>query len=380
MQPLIGLMLLSLLMVLWLTPHKVVWAQDLGGFNLPNLRLTAEAAVLIEGSTGQVLWAKNAYQRRPPASTTKILTTLVALERGNQEDPVIMGASVQQAGGRTLGLRPGQVYPLGELIEAALIYSANDACVAIGEHFGEEGILFLQWMNQKALTLGAYHTTYYNFNGMPHKNHRSCAFDLGIMARYALNHPEFARVVKSQFATITPHAATDNKPGYTYSIKNTNALLWSYPGADGVKTGTTQAAGACLVASATREKRQLVAVVLKSGNRFGEAARLLDFGFNHFTLVGQALPGEVVGLVPVACGEVASIEVVVEENMGITVPVSQMEQIETRIVLDKPITAPVPAGTRVGEIVLMHQGRVLQRSPLLSGQAVAPAEPLWKIW
>ena len=232
--------------LIFLTETAVVAAEiDAGG--VPSgPRITAEAFVLIEGSSGQVLFQKNADQPRPPASTTKIVTALIALERGELDDPVRIGPRVVRTGGSTLGLKQGQVYPLGELLEGALVRSGNDACVAIGEYIGENEPCFIQLMNQKVLALGARNSFFCNTNGLPADGHYSSAYDLAIIARYALRNLEFARIVRSQFETISlaaPEGSDENTKQKGFTVKNTNALLWSFPGADGVKTGTTRAAG-----------------------------------------------------------------------------------------------------------------------------------------
>jgi D-alanyl-D-alanine carboxypeptidase (penicillin-binding protein 5/6) len=346
----------------------------------PAPRLTAEAAVLIEGSSGQVIFEKNAYQARPPASTTKIMATLIALERANLNDLVTIGPRAPRAGGSTIGLRSGQVYPLGELLEGALIPSGNDACVAIGEYIGENESHFVQLMNQKAISLGARNTYFRNTNGMPVKGHYSTAYDLALIARYALRNSEFARIVSSQYATVSPVEDSSSVQKGGLSIKNTNALLWSYPGADGVKTGTTQAAGKCLVASATRDGRQLIAVVLKSHDRFGDSARLLDYGFQNFVRVGVINPGEIVAIVPIEKGNPSTVEAVAQAQLELTVPNQQAGQIETVINVDEHLRAPLQAGTKVGEVILTCEGKELQKVPLITSQTVMKNAPWWELW
>jgi D-alanyl-D-alanine carboxypeptidase (penicillin-binding protein 5/6) len=282
-----------------------------------------------------------------------------------------------------LGLKEGQVYPLGELIEGALVRSGNDTCVAIGEYIGDNEDRFLQMMNQKAITLGARNSSFRNTNGMPANGHYSSAYDLAVISRYALQNPEFARIVRSQFetislATVEGGTRTDQEKGFL--IKNTNALLWSFPGADGVKTGTTNAAGACLVASATRDGRQLIAVVLKSRDRFGDAARLLDFGFRNFSEVGVFLPGEILSVLPLKNGDPRTVEVMIKERLGFMLPNGQVSQVETRIELREDIPTPLPADSKVGEVLITNREVILQRAPLFSVQSVDKLAPWWKFW
>jgi D-alanyl-D-alanine carboxypeptidase (penicillin-binding protein 5/6) len=238
-------------------------------------------------------------------------------------------------------------------------------------------------MNQKALALGARNTFFCNTNGMPDPGHYSTCYDLALIARYALRNPEFARIVKTQYETISlapTEGTAENAETAGFMVKNTNALLWSFPGADGVKTGTTNAAGACLVASATREDRQLIAVVLKSRNRFGDAAKLLEFGFNNFTEIKVAEPGEQLTVFPFLNGDPATMAVYSSERLGVTVPKHLAAQVQVHHILHEDIAAPLPAGTEVGEVLITNQGQVLQRAPHYNFPAVAKPKPWWKFW
>lgn len=331
------------------------------GFPSPasgGINVTADSAVLMEASSGQVLYAKDAYRPRPPASTTKIITALVALENSFSGEPVLVGPRPPRTGGSTLGIRCGRVYPLEDLIKAALICSANDASLAIGEHVGGNEDTFLYMMNKKAASLGARGCSFRNTNGLPAAGHLASAYDLAQITRYALRHPQFADIVKTSSTTIFSGART---------IYNTNRLLNSFSGADGVKTGTTNAAGQCLVASATREGRQLIAVVLHSNNRFADAAKLLEYGFSEWEEEISFPAGKVMAVLPVKKGKPATVEAVLTERLGVSVPRSD-DQVVCEIILYRNILEPLPAGARVGEAVLKWKDRELQRVPLVTKQ------------
>lgn len=241
-----------------------------------KLVLNAAAAILMDAGSGEVLWEKNAYKQRAPASTTKMITGILGLELGSPNEIVTVSDRAAAVGESTIHLDPGERLTLYELITGALVKSGNDACVAIAEHISGTEEQFIRLMNQKALLLGAENTHFVNTNGLPHQDHYSCAYDLALIAVYALQNPVFASVTRQKETAI--HF---QEPDVMMELRNTNKLLWSYPYADGVKTGTTTAAGKCLVASATKEGRQLVAVVLAAPDRFGDAQKLLEWGFKN---------------------------------------------------------------------------------------------------
>lgn len=237
-------------------------------------RVTADSALLIEVEDGRILWEKQSHQPRPPASTTKVLTALMALEMGDGEEEVVISQRAGNTGESSINLFPGEKTKLGVLITGALVRSGNDACVAISEHIAGSEEMYTLWMTAKARLLGAKNSQFFNTHGLPNKQHLSSAYDLAAIARYAVRNPEFSQIVKQKTAHL------DNREGWPKTIRNTNRLLWSYPFADGVKTGTTNAAGKCLVASATKGNRRLIAVVLHSDDRVGDCLRMFEYGFS----------------------------------------------------------------------------------------------------
>ncbi|MGI6589006.1 MAG: D-alanyl-D-alanine carboxypeptidase family protein [Peptococcia bacterium] len=240
-------------------------------FALPSI--SAPSAVAIDAETGRILYQKNAFQLRAPASTTKILTAIIAIESGHLEDVVTVSKNAASVGEASLHLKACDKLLLRELVFGALIKSGNDACVAIAEYLSPSEEEFVGLMNLKAQLLGAYDTTFYNTNGLPHPYHLTTAYDLALIARYALQNPLFSKIVATKNYTMkwtNPQKAT--------FIKNTNRLLWSFPEVTGVKTGTTIQAGKCLVASAKYGQQQIVAVVLNSDDRYGDAQKLLEYG------------------------------------------------------------------------------------------------------
>jgi D-alanyl-D-alanine carboxypeptidase (penicillin-binding protein 5/6) len=241
--------------------------------------ISAAAAILVNGN-GEVLFARNPDEPRPPASVTKILTALVVLERGRLADPVTVSANAAKVGGHQLGLRRGQRISLQDLLAAVLIMSANDAAVAVAEHVGGSVEGFARLMNATARRIGMTHSRFANPHGLHEPDHYTTALDLARLTRVALEDPAFARLVRSREAAITIW-----KPGrrgpvpQARVIRNHNRLLGRVEGADGVKTGYTDAAGRCLVASASRGSERMIAVLLNDPHRWSDAAMLLEFGF-----------------------------------------------------------------------------------------------------
>ena len=236
--------------------------------------LTAEAAILVDYQSGEIIYCKNAYESRPPASLTKVMTAILAIE--HQPD-LSYTATISPKAAATeesrINLQAGEQITLENLLYGALLKSGNDACVAIAENVAPDEDDFVWRMNLKAQILGCVGTTFQNTNGLPDDHHQSCAYDLAVIARYALQNDTFSEIVQTPYATI--HWVGKRQA----QIKNTNRLLQFYPGAIGVKTGTTNAAGQCLIAAAERDEHCLIAVVLKSQNRFLDATNLLDYGF-----------------------------------------------------------------------------------------------------
>lgn len=262
-------------------------ATSVYGANGPS-GVSAAAAVLMDVTTGDVLFGKQADTRRPPASTTKIMTAILGLELGRPDEVVTISQKAAAVGEATLHLDPGEKITLYELITGALVRSGNDACVAIAEHIAGSEEQFVKLMNKKALALGAQNTNFENTNGLPRKEHYSTAKDLALMARHGLQIPQFASITRQKETEI--HFL---EPDVFMDLRNTNKLLWNYPYANGVKTGTTTAAGKCLVASATKEGRQLLAVVLNAPDRFGDAQKLLEWGFEETETVRLVDAGQI---------------------------------------------------------------------------------------
>lgn len=238
--------------------------------------IQAKSAVVINAKTGQIIYSKNSEESRPPASTTKIMTAILAIECAELDKIVTISDNAAATGEASIHLYRGERLTLKNLVYGALLKSGNDACVAIAENVAPSEEEFIGLMNLKALTIGAYNTEFHNTNGLPKEGHMTTAYDLAIMARYALKNEMFSDIVN----TKEYYLCWEDSSRKMY-LKNTNKLLWTYSFATGVKTGTTDKAGRCLVASARQNQTEIIAVVLHSPDRYGEARKLLEYGFGN---------------------------------------------------------------------------------------------------
>jgi D-alanyl-D-alanine carboxypeptidase (penicillin-binding protein 5/6) len=238
-------------------------------------KIKAPAAIVIDAGTGRVLWAKREHMRRPIASTTKIMTALVAMEhlRPNEIVRVTRKAARVPYGE---GLRAGERVPVWKLYYGLLLASANDTAVALAEAAGGTRERFLNLMNDKARQLGLRHTHYRSASGLIDEGNYSTVHDLAMLTRHALGVPRFREIVATKLKRVWW-----KPPVRAKLYENHNKLLWRYEGADGVKTGWTRAAGPCLVASATRNGIQLITVVLDSPDHYRDTVHLLDYGFRR---------------------------------------------------------------------------------------------------
>lgn len=236
--------------------------------------INASAAVLIKADTGEVLYSKNPRAIMAPASTTKMMTAILAIEKGNLDAKVKVSSHAAAIGGSTMNLRPGDEQTLRDLLYGLMLPSGNDAATAIAEYIAGSESRFAQLMTEKARELGMENTRFQNASGLPAVNHYTTAYDLALLAGYALNNPVFAEIVQTKIASVPSSRSNVSRP-----LVNHNKLLWQYPYATGIKTGYTRRAGRCLVASATHNETTLIAVVLKSNTMYQDSIQLLDLGF-----------------------------------------------------------------------------------------------------
>lgn len=317
--------------------------------------LDVQAAALVDRQTGRVLWQMSGYNRRAPASTTKLLTAVVAVQRGRLDEVFEVSRRAASVSGSSAQIGPGERYPLRELLEGMLLRSGNDAAHAIAESVGGTMPHFMELANDEAVRMGARQTHFVNPHGLTASHHYTTATDLAIIARTAISSPEIARIVSSQELVF------EQEGGHGRTIRNTNQLLGSYLGADGAKTGTTSAAGKCLVASATRGDVRLIAVLLHGGDRYGAARTLLDYGFSHYG-AGVSIPeGSDFGRLP--DGRATRLGA----PLSAARPIGQPVHLRVRLMPDPPAQGGI-----VGQAVLMRGEAPVAAAPLLAGALPRP--------
>lgn len=346
----------------------VLGVQPVQAINQSHPTVTADAAVLMDAITGDVLFDKQAHKRRAPASTTKMMTAILGLELGRPDEVVTVSPKAAAVGESTIHLDPGERATLYELITGALVKSGNDACVAIGEQIAGSEAQFVRMMNQKALSIGAKDTHFENTNGLPHKNHYSTAYDLALIARYGLQLPAFSSITRQKETEI--HFL---EPDFMMDLRNTNKLLWNYPFADGVKTGTTNAAGKCLVASATKNGRQLIAVVLHAPDRFGDAQKLLEWGFSQTESISVVKAGEMVAEFPMEGAE--PLKALAKYSVEVSLAKTDKDKIEKKIQWTRSTDLPIQAGEELGVFEVWLNGQKITSAPLVAEREFNALKP-----
>ncbi len=364
-----GLMACLVLAVVF--PHTVFGAPKQDA--TPDI--SSKAAIVIEASTGKVLFAYRAEERNFPASTTKMMTLLTALENGNVNDIVTTSQNAANVEGSSLWLSPGEKLKLIELLYGIMLISGNDATVAVAEHISGSVDAFARLMTQKAHAIGAVNTNFTNSSGLPDPNHYTTAHDLAIIAAHGFRNPLFAQIVSTKHMVI-PWAGKD----FGRDLYNENKMLWNYDGANGVKTGYTEAAGPCLVSSAKRGNVQLIAVVLDSNRMWLDSKALLDYGYSKIETLPVYKRGEIVKTVRVKDGETEYLPLAVAEDVVFPVSLDDRENFETVIETMVKNSAPIVAGQKVGSIKLLYKGKAYGSVDLIATQSVERKSLFGKLW
>ena len=316
---------------------------------LSEKELTAPSAILIEPTTKKVLFEHNSHEKRPCASVTKVMTLLLimeAIEEGKitYEEMVTSSQRASSMGGSDIWLEEGEQMSVDDMIKAIVVASANDASVAMAEHICGTEEEFINKMNQRAKELGMNDTTFKNCNGLDEDGHLTSAYDVAIMSAELIKHEKIF-----DYTSIWMDSLRNGKT----QIVNTNKLLKTYKGITGLKTGTTNEAGCCMSASATRDGLSLIAVVLgcKTGTeRFKDCATLLDYGFANYKYQLLSSPDEISKEIEVKGGMQKSIELSYNINGGFVLPKGSDNSLEYKITLPEYLEAPVKKGDKIGKV------------------------------
>ena len=363
MKKRLGCLLLALILPACCLPVRAAEAPE----------IAAPSAILMEATTGTILFEKNSHQQLAPASVTKVMTLLLVMEalesgRISWEDTVIASETAAAKGGSQVYLEAGEEMSMDDMLKSVVVSSANDCATALAEHIAGSESAFVSMMNQRAAELGMEDTHFVNCTGLDDEpnsaEHLSSAYDIAIMSRELLTHEAIR-----DYTTIW----MDTIRGGEFGLSNTNKLVRFYDGTTGLKTGYTSSAGHCLSASAKRDGVEYIAVVLhcgNSGDRFQSARQLLDFGFANYTL---ALPDPAVEIpaVPVTLGMTEAVTPVPAEESAVLIEKSLQQGLQTQVETDPSVKAPVEAGQRLGTLRLSSGDTVLAEIPLIAPEAVS---------
>lgn len=339
--------------------------------------VNAKSAILVDGATGKIIYEKNPHERLAPASITKIMVLLLAMEalesnRISLEDEVLVSENASGMGGSQVYLEAGEVQKVENLMKAICLRSANDAAVALGEHIAGSKELFVKMMNDRAKELGMENTQFMNITGLDEEGHYTSAYDISLMSRELLKYPMVQQWLTLWMAEIK----VGKKKDVVQGLVNTNRLIHDYKGANGLKTGFTSKAGHCLAASATRGNLTLISVVLgcdSSNIRFAESKKLLDYGFANFDSIPIVKKDQVIKRVKVSKGKIDEIDIFVRDNYSLLVKKGTADKIEKELILDDYINAPLIKEEKVGELVIKIDGEEVGRVDLIVKEDVEKA-------
>lgn len=328
--------------------------------------VTAKSAIVIEAKTGKIIYEKDAKSRRYPASTTKMMTLIVALEKGNLEDIVTASRAAANTEGSSIDLTYGEALRLEDLLYGMMLVSGNDATVAVAEHIAGTVPAFARLMTQKAHEIGADHTNFTNSSGLPDECHYSTAYDLAKIAAYGYQNEMFEKIIATKEKNIPWAAKVSGR-----ELSNENRMLWIYEGGNGVKTGYTDAAGRCLVAGARRDGVQLIAVVLDSTYMWNDSIALLDYGFSKIGREKLYSQGDALGKVKVAAGERQEVSLLLASDIYVPVVNEEKEQYQTEIDIPDKVSAKIEKGQKIGKVNILYKGKPIIIEDLIAAEQVS---------
>lgn len=349
----------------------------------PGMRVEAESAILMEESTGEILMEQNAHKPLPPASVTKMMVMLLAMEALDEgkiklTDEVVASPEACRMGGSQIWLEPGEVMTVADLLKAICIVSANDASYALAEHLAGSEERFVALMNRRAKELGLKNTVYYNTTGLTsdHKGpgNMTSAYDMAVLARELLKHPKVLQWTGTWLDSV--------RDGKSY-LRNTNNLVRFYQGCDGLKTGFTEDAGFCLVGTAKRDGVRMITVIMKAKTakiRSREMSKLFNYGFSQYqaTLIYPA--GATLGKVPVVLGKQKYVNAILPEALSVVLRRDIKEKPRVKVELKKSLRAPVTKGAMVGKVLLTIDGKTVKEALLTAQSEVQALNAITAWW
>lgn len=327
--------------------------------------ISAEAALVLDWNSGRILYARNPHLPLPMASTTKIMTALLALEKGSLQDIVITSARAAETGGSSIWLEEGEKKTLEELLYGLMLRSGNDAAVAIAEHISGSVDSFAKLMTRRAKELGAQNTVFQNPHGLHHPEHYTTAYDLVLFSAQAMGLENFRRIIAAPSILIS-------WPGHPWDrcLYNQNKLLDIYPGAEGIKTGWTTPAGRCFIGAARQGNRRLISVVLDAPQMWEDTVSLLDFGFQNFNYTCLIHQGQYLKSAAVIKSTSEKVKVTAADNFYYPLKKNEEKWITYRYLLKEPYKAPLKQGEKIGKVEINLEKEIIGVVDLLAGQDI----------
>lgn len=349
----------------------VIAAIGLSALASATFDVTAKSAIIIDADSGKVLWEKDADTPRYPASTTKIMTGLLLVERCLPDDIIVAPKGIDQVKEASIHLKPGEKLTAKDMLYALMLRSANDGCVAVACHISGSVPEFVKLMNKRAKELGCTHTFFHNPNGLNDNLHKISARDLAIIARAAMRYETFRKAVRTQKVTIV--RSSDSKD---LLLKNHNKWLPKDSTADGIKTGWTIPAGRCYVGSATRNGYRVITVVLKSEDWQIDHQNMLAWAFKNYDRSLYAAKGSGVGKIAVPQGALPDLAVKVNADVYHIVQKGSSPAVTLTQEVKTGLQAPVAAGDEVGTVTYSDGTGWQVKAPLVAAAAMAKAVPV----
>lgn len=331
----------------------------------------ARSAVVMEVNSGRILYQKNMSEKLPMASTTKIMTTLVAVESDRLNEIVTVSKRASYVEGSSIYLKEGEKHSLEDLLYAIMLRSGNDAATAVAEHLGGSVENFAAIMNAKAREIGAYDTQFVNPHGLDAEGHYTTAYDLALITAYALKNEKFAEIVSTKKKTIK------GPPDVNWDriMVNKNKMLWQFEGGDGVKTGFTRKSGRCLVSSATRNGMKLVTVVLNCGPMWEDSSALLEYGFKNYSYEKIVNKENVHKIVEVKNGKEKFVSVKPTEDYYLPLRQDEKDNIRMESNVEEKANAPIYKGDNAGNLNIYVNDKLVKAVPLIYGSSIESSSP-----
>lgn len=339
-----------------------------------GLQIESTSAILIEATTGQVLYEKNANERRAPASVTKVMTMLIIMEELDKEnisidDQVTVSQFAADMGGSQLFLEPSETVTVDDLLKGIAIESANDAAATMAEYIAGDYESFVAMMNEKAKELGMKDTQFMNANGLPAEGHYSSAYDIALMSKQLVKYPKIHEYLTT-WITDVKVGKNDDK---VRTLSNTNKLLRRDDRVDGLKTGYTDDAGYCLSATAKEGSMRLISVVLdspSSNDRFDEALELLHYGFSQYKNETIVEENTVLGTIPISRGVKEEINVITKDGYSQLMLKTEKKEFKQEVKLDENVSAPIAKGDKIGELSILENNKEITKIDLIAEEDV----------